>query len=148
MLRLIIHFNCFFIFQNHLRFWKVKNKLLWTEILIFFNWGIPASFSFIFGLFQTNIDTILQQINVKICPSSIWRRDSNPQPSENEAPPITTRPGLPPIKFWNLDAQIFFKLKYSNFQIIFLLNHFWKIFFCINADFSPRLFLEVLTYPF
>ena len=25
----------------------------------------PASFSFIFGLFQTNIDTILQQINVK-----------------------------------------------------------------------------------
>ena len=25
----------------------------------------PASFSFIFGLFQTNINTILQQINVK-----------------------------------------------------------------------------------
>ena len=28
-------------------------------------WANPASFSFIFGLFQTNINTILQQINVK-----------------------------------------------------------------------------------
>ena len=35
--------------------------------LIFLN---LASFSFIFGLFQKNINTILQQINVKKCPSS------------------------------------------------------------------------------
>ena len=40
----------------------------------------PASFSFIFGLFQTNVNTILQQINVKKCPSSIWHWDSNPRP--------------------------------------------------------------------
>ena len=31
----------------------------------FLNGPSPASFSFIFGLFQTNINTILQQINVK-----------------------------------------------------------------------------------
>ena len=28
-----------------------------------------------------------------LCPSSIWRRDSNPRPSEHESPPITTTPG-------------------------------------------------------
>ena len=38
----------------------------------------------------------LQQIYVKICPSSIRYWDSNPQPSGHEPPPITTRPGLPP----------------------------------------------------
>ena len=32
---------------------------------LFLNGPSPASFSFIFGLFQTNINTILQQINVK-----------------------------------------------------------------------------------
>ena len=31
----------------------------------FLKWANPASFLFIFGLFQTNINTILQQINVK-----------------------------------------------------------------------------------
>ena len=33
--------------------------------VFFKNWPTPASFSFIFGLFQTNIITILQQIYVK-----------------------------------------------------------------------------------
>ena len=28
------------------------------------------------------------------CPSSTWHWDSNPQPSERESPPKTTRPGL------------------------------------------------------
>ena len=67
------------------------------SIYVFLNGPSPASFSFIFGLFQTNINTILQQINVKKCPSSIRCRDSNPRPLECESPPITTRPGLPPI---------------------------------------------------
>ena len=50
--------------------------------------------SFIFGLFkQTSIQFL--QLHVKKCPSNIWCRDSNPQPSEHESPPITTRPGLP-----------------------------------------------------
>ena len=56
-------------------------------------------FSFIFGLFKQALLQFLQKINVKkTCPSSIWRRDSNPPPSEHEPPPITTRPGLPPNK--------------------------------------------------
>ena len=33
--------------------------------------------------------------NNSMCPSSIWHRDSNPQPFEHESSPITTRPGLP-----------------------------------------------------
>ena len=37
---------------------------------------------------------ILQQINVKKCPSSIWCRDSNSQPSDYESTLLTTRPGL------------------------------------------------------
>ena len=55
----------------------------------------PASFLFIFGLFKQTIQ-FLQQINVKKCPSSIRRWDSNPRPLERESTPITTRPGLPP----------------------------------------------------
>ena len=50
---------------------------------------------FIFGLFKQTIQ-FLQQINVKKCPSSIRRWDSNPRPLERESTPITTRPGLPP----------------------------------------------------
>ena len=57
----------------------------------------PASFLFIFGLFKQTIQ-FLQQINVKKCPSSIRRWDSNPRPLERESTPITTRPGLPPFE--------------------------------------------------
>ena len=39
----------------------------------------PASFSFIFGVLKQTIQ-FLQLINVKKCPSSIRRRDSNPDP--------------------------------------------------------------------
>ena len=38
----------------------------------------------------------LQQIYVKECPSSLWCRDLNPQPSEHESPPTTSRPELMP----------------------------------------------------
>ena len=58
--------------------------------------GHPSLFLLTFGLFQTNIDTILQQFNVKKCPSIIWHWDLNPRPSERDSPPITTTPGLPP----------------------------------------------------
>ena len=40
---------------------------------------------------------ILQQNNVRKCPSSIWCQDLNSRPSDYESPPLTTRPGLPPI---------------------------------------------------
>ena len=58
------------------------------------NGPTPASVIIYFWSFQTNIITIFQQIYVKKCPSSIWCRDSNPQPLEYKSPPITTRPGL------------------------------------------------------
>ena len=64
--------------------------------LYFFKQAIPGLFLFIFGLFQMNINTILQQIILKEFASSIWHWDSNPRPSECESPPITTWPGLPP----------------------------------------------------
>ena len=69
-----------------------------------------ASFLFIFGLFKQTIQ-LLQQINVKKCPSSIRRWDSNPRPLERESTPITTRPGLPPreLQFY---SSFKFKLKY------------------------------------
>ena len=52
--------------------------------------------SFIFGLFKKNVITVFTTIYVQKNPSCIWCRDLNPQPSKNECPPITTRPGLPP----------------------------------------------------
>ena len=80
------------------------NKL---EHWMFFlkNGPTPATFSFIFCLFPSNIRTILQQINVKKCPSSIWHRDSKPRPLNRESPPITTRPGLPPKKHWMIEVK-------------------------------------------
>ena len=47
------------------------------------------------GLFRQTLQ-LLQQINVKKCPSSIWHQDSNSQPPDYESPPLTTIPGLPP----------------------------------------------------
>ena len=66
--------------------------------LLFLNAPTLASFSFIFGLFQTN-NTICtaNQCKKMSCPSSIRRRDSDPRPLGRESPPITTRPGLPHI---------------------------------------------------
>ena len=56
-------------------------------------WASRSLFFVYFRSFQTN-NTFLQQINVKICPSSIWCWDSNPQPLKHESSPITTRTGL------------------------------------------------------
>ena len=68
----------------------------------FLNGPTPASFPFIVGLFKQSIQFV-QQINLKKCPSSIWRRNSNPWPFEHELSPITTRPGLPP---YNIQKKI------------------------------------------
>ena len=64
-------------------------------LMFFLNGPTPASFSFIFVFFKQTLQ-FFQQINVKKCPSSIRRQDSNSQPSDYESPPLTTRPGLPP----------------------------------------------------
>ena len=42
-----------------------------------------------------------------LCPSSIWRRDSNPWPLEHESSPITTRPRLLPESYTQLTNEIF-----------------------------------------
>ena len=57
------------------------------------NGSATASFSFTFGLFKQTTQ-ILQQINVKKCPSSNCCQDSNSQSSDYESPPLTIRPGL------------------------------------------------------
>ena len=61
----------------------------------FKNGPTPASFVY-FRSFQTNIVTIFTTNKCEKCPSSIWCRDSNSQPSDYESPLLTTRPGLPP----------------------------------------------------
>ena len=57
----------------------------------------PASFEFIF-VFSNTLQIIQQITYVKKCPSSIWCQDSNSRPLEHDSPPITTRPGLPPLR--------------------------------------------------
>ena len=56
----------------------------------------PASFSFIFVSSNKHYNFYHKNMRKILCPSSKWRRDLNPWPSEQESPPITTRPGLPP----------------------------------------------------
>ena len=54
-----------------------------------------GKFSFIFfRLFKQHYNFTTNKCEK--CPSSIQCWDSNPQSSDRESPPITTRPGLPP----------------------------------------------------
>ena len=71
---------------------------LHVQKTFFKKWANPGRplLLFIFCLFKQTLLQILQQINVKKCPSSMRRWDSNPQPSEYESPPTTTGPWLPP----------------------------------------------------
>ena len=70
----------------------------------FKNGPTPASFH-LFSSFQTHI-TIFTTNKCEKCPSSIWCWDSNSQPLEHEFPPITTRPGLPPLNIECLYANL------------------------------------------
>ena len=54
---------------------------------VLWKWVIPD----FFFVFLYNFTTKVREK----CPFRIWRRDLNPQPSDHESPPITTRPGLP-----------------------------------------------------
>ena len=83
-----------------LRSWRPRSGLApivnWRKIpvLNFLNGPTLASFSFIFGLFQSN-NTFFTTNKCEKCPSSIRRQDTNPRPLEHAWSPITTRPGLP-----------------------------------------------------
>ena len=68
------------------------------NVTFFFKIGQPRPLFVYFQSFQTNIITIFTTNICEKCPSSIRCRDSNPRPSERESLPITTRPGLPPIR--------------------------------------------------
>ena len=81
----------------------------------FKNEQTPASFIIYFRSFQTNSTTILQQIPCEKCPFSIQCQDLNPWLLEHESPPITTRPGLPPIKF-DIFATIDVELRLTIFN--------------------------------
>ena len=83
-------------------------------------WTIPGLFFVYFCLFKQTI-TFSQQINVKKCPSSIWPWDSNPQPLEHESPPITTRPGLPPVQRIIISSWIFLLFRSFRYRL-FLSN--------------------------
>ena len=74
-------------------------SMLSIIILFFKKMGQPGLFFVYFWSFQTNIITIFTTNKCEKCPSRIWCQDLNPQPSECEPLPITTRPGLPPLFF-------------------------------------------------
>ena len=59
--------------------------------------GQTGLFFVYFRSFQTNIVTIFTKNKCDKCPFSIQCLDSNSQPSDYKSPPLTTRPGLPPI---------------------------------------------------
>ena len=80
------------------------------SLYYFLNVPTPASFSFIFSLFNQTTQ-FLPQINVK-CPSRIRHRDLNSQSSDYESPPLTTRPGLPPY-LSSLDVTNKFQILHS-----------------------------------
>ena len=103
-----LHFFTIFLFLCFSFQWFILNSILFS-LCLFFKWTIFGLFLFIFGLFKQTTQ-ILQQINVKKCPSSIRCQDSNSQPSDYESPPLTTRPGLPPIFSicWRLSLQSFY----------------------------------------
>ena len=96
------HFKNGFYLNNIWRKWnrffnrlkKIHRHLLhfYRKFCLFLNWPSPASFSFIFCLFQTNMKIFTTNIYEKY-PFSIQGWDSNPRPSDHESHPVTTRPG-------------------------------------------------------
>ena len=82
--------------------------------------GQPGLFFIYFRSFSNKHQYNFTTINVKKCPSSIRHRDSNPRPLERESPPITTRPGLPPLDLFFLTILIndFLDLKIANHRFL------------------------------
>ena len=57
--------------------------------------GQPWPLFHLFSVFSNKQNNFYNKSMYKMsCPSSIWHRDSSPQPLENESSPITTRPGV------------------------------------------------------
>ena len=115
----------------------------------FFKWANPGLFFIYFRSFQTKI-TILQQIYVKKCPSSIRCRDSNPRPMERESIPITTRPGLPPHEVMKLKRYLTRLINCNNCRYLQKKNaHLGKILQLLSSIYLMSDFLGKIkiVYP-
>ena len=55
-------------------------------------------------------------------PSSLWCRDSNPQPLEHKSPPITTRPGL-----MHFRINLYFEDRLMNKKYTTPLPYWWDV---------------------
>ena len=82
-------------------------------------------------------------------PSSIRHRDSNPRPLEHESPPITTRPGLPPLLLLLL---LDFSFEYKPITIpplsLSLSSYLFVHYICtyLPQTREPISFLSTITY--
>ena len=98
-LALMIIFKFYFLLPIQISNVRVSEGLISLSLSLpflrsqsfFQKWAFPAPFSFIFCLVKQILQLLLQQYNVKKCPSRCW--DSNSRPTECQSPPITTRPG-------------------------------------------------------
>ena len=69
---------------------------LLTFVFFLKKWANSGFFFINFRSFSNKQYNFYNKSIGKKCPSSIRRRDSNPQPLKHESLPISTRPGLPP----------------------------------------------------
>ena len=83
-------------YQLDLQLRRAPSKI---HVSNFFKWANPGLFLIYFCLFK-HITYFTTNTYVKKCPSSIQCWDSISQPLEHETPPITTRPGLPPLNIF------------------------------------------------
>ena len=75
-------------------------------------------------------------------------KGDNPQPSEHESLPVTTRPGLPPNHYSNLKKQ-FQKSRRSRLRTFYAFLIFWKFDFYVCkffSSFSSKLNWKLLHY--
>ena len=122
-------------------FAQISTDILAEVICWYKNVPTPASFH-LFSSFQTTLQ-ILQQLNVKKCPSSIRCWDSNSRPLEHESPPITTRPGLPPETFFSKVCKWVCPCspKWAVTTLLYIKRYFY---FCENEAAKDALLYRVL----
>ena len=117
----------------------VRVQVIWGSALDGFfkiKWASRSLFFVYFRSFQTN-NTFLQQINVKICPSSIWCWDSNPQPLKHESSPNTLK------IVYDIRPMCFFPV-----QLLQYFLHNWMLLLRRFPHWGPilQVFLTLITY--
>ena len=85
--------------------------------------------TFIFGLLKQTIQfRTTNQCEKMSSPSSMWSRDSNPQPLKHESSPITTGPGLQPK--WSNVSFDYLAASFKNIFYIFAFRRHFGRKFC------------------